>query len=848
MWWVLKVLVGVISILISQSTVYASSDIPDWSDYKIHSKSFNTTDRTLGLICGGEVRVVSIAYDPQPRKGCGYGNDGGVKFIQFTRDGQLLSAISQPSDSRYYILRNVCTVISYSCVYSQSTDSLLQKRQTGTYTSDISIIKDLTKKSKRSFDPATMGYYYSLNASVEALDLGRSTPISIGSMAVSSSGRWMVTEAVGLGLIRVDMQTLEHRRISTLSSQDIQFRFSITDDGSFVALSSERSMASVVSVDSSCGDRLSDESYGNFPGYVRRCNQAALYLNPDFEQYFATINPYFIDPGHLLVTVQTRLGSWEVVIIPSSTPPKSKMLYVALGDSFSSGEGEVKDDFYLPNTNNRPHSCHVSSRSYPYLIEPIPLLGLGDRLNVACSGAVIKDIVGSSNYRGQGSRTEGLSDSDLKVLRMSALSSSRQGILPQVDFIKEHTPELVSIGIGGNDAGFMGKLKSCLAPDTCDWAKPGESRGAVAAEIDALYDKYVSMVSKVRQVSPESRLILIGYPKIISELQNANCDLLTGTMLNYDERIFIARSTERLNSIIRAVAATTGVEYVQVQEVYGDSKLCGPSDTPSMNGVRLGDDFGPSSSFRVIGAESFHPTPRGHSLVAREISRYLQYGVAPVSTRHANVSYENEEYWTEGVEDNSLGRYILLDSDNSIISLAAEKQAYSISLKAGTFEPGSVVSLQVDDLIAEYPTNSDGSLLVDIKIPKNYQAPVFTVFIRGVSVSGENIITYALLDSTDMGGSVGGQSSSLAVKTEQQPQAVSGRPNTSIPEASVLGSNTVKLSGTPLVQVAGVKSTQNGAVNSHGSVGGHTALIVVAIGAALVILATVAVLVHERRN
>ena len=44
----------------------------------------------------------------------------------------------------------------------------------------------------------------------------------------------------------------------------------------------------------------------------------------------------------------------------------------------------------------------------------------------------------------------------------------------QKQVIMGDAPEVISLGVGGNDIGFMDKLKACIMPDTCEWV--GEER------------------------------------------------------------------------------------------------------------------------------------------------------------------------------------------------------------------------------------------------------------------------------------------------------------------------------------------------------------------------------------
>src|SRR6185436_7437328 len=62
-------------------------------------------------------------------------------------------------------------------------------------------------------------------------------------------------------------------------------------------------------------------------------------------------------------TVRTR----ATLLAPGQT--QTKVTYLAMGDSFASGEGDTKGGtYYEPGTDVEKNKCHLSQRSYPYLV------------------------------------------------------------------------------------------------------------------------------------------------------------------------------------------------------------------------------------------------------------------------------------------------------------------------------------------------------------------------------------------------------------------------------------------------------------------------------------------------
>lgn len=124
--------------------------------------------------------------------------------------------------------------------------------------------------------------------------------------------------------------------------------------------------------------------------------------------------------------------------------------YVALGDSFSSGEGNPP---YLAgtNTSSYPRSpipadlCHRSSQAYGPLIETDLNIPASDFAFAACSGAVMADFIanlpGADAQYGEGPQ-------------LNAIAPANQ---------TSPSTSLVTLSVGGNDAGFPIIIRACIS-------------------------------------------------------------------------------------------------------------------------------------------------------------------------------------------------------------------------------------------------------------------------------------------------------------------------------------------------------------------------------------------------
>ena len=114
-----------------------------------------------------------------------------------------------------------------------------------------------------------------------------------------------------------------------------------------------------------------------------------------------------------------------VGILNGCTPPES---YVALGDSYTSGPAILPQEPTIPG-------CLRSQVNYPHLIAPD--LHQPAFRDVSCSGAQTKDMTASQDV------------------------DPNPDPAPQFNALNDNT-KIVTLGIGGNDIGFVDIAKTCV--------------------------------------------------------------------------------------------------------------------------------------------------------------------------------------------------------------------------------------------------------------------------------------------------------------------------------------------------------------------------------------------------
>ena len=435
---------------------------------------------------------------------------------------------------------------------------------------------------------------------------------------------------------------------------------------------------------------------------------------------------------------------------------RRNVTYLALGDSFSSGEGDTDKN---PATDRKYYrqwtdvnedkakgapkeKCHVSTRSYPYRLANWMGLGSGPSAawaSVACSGATVYDMNwdNSGGYEGQDSPLGRLHGYDNKgILQKMALNEMISGRVKQIEFVKKYQPKVITLTAGGNDVGFGKKIKDCVhyikSVGTCDWAK--DEMNTLGSQIKGQFDRLVELYKELKAASPGAKIYAIGYPQFINDAELAACGLNAGA-IDLDERRMIVRATQYMNEVIEAAARKAGVKYVDISRALDGGKMCEKHQAYMTGIVGFGEQ------------ESYHPNKFGHTMIFAEIAKQLN---------HENLSTYSK-YPTAGDESVNAPSSIYFDkgapSSVNTTMLANSKPSkgskQKVALAKNSLQPGSSARVEIRSKpvdLGSYTVLNDGSIKETITISENIPAGYHTLFIYGKSASGEDIkITQTLL-------------------------------------------------------------------------------------------------------
>ena len=242
-----------------------------------------------------------------------------------------------------------------------------------------------------------------------------------------------------------------------------------------------------------------------------------------------------------------------LVLIGTGAAQASSAHYVALGDSYSSGVG-------AGDYTSASGDCDQSTNAYPYLWD-----GANAPASFAdetCSGAQTADVVSSE---------------------LGALSSATT---------------LMSITIGGNDAGFSSVMEDCVLEGTsgCESAvASAESfvENTLPGRLDTVY-------ADIAADAPNAHVVVMGYPEFYDLSQSGTC-----VGLSYDSRSAIDGGADVLDGVIQAAAAKYGFSYVDIRPYFSGHEICDSNSyLHSLNWLDIDESYHPTAAGQ---ADAYYP-------------------------------------------------------------------------------------------------------------------------------------------------------------------------------------------------------------------------------------------------
>jgi lysophospholipase L1-like esterase len=286
----------------------------------------------------------------------------------------------------------------------------------------------------------------------------------------------------------------------------------------------------------------------------------------------------------LTVAIVAGLCAW---VLGPPAPAATEASLVALGDSYSSGEGAPP---FFRETATRANTCHRSRTAWPLLVAS--RTGR-DGLSLACSGADASEVMESNPSRREPER------------RVSQIA--RLGLF---------TPDVVTVTVGGNDVGFAKILTRCIIRvQPCDRYYTQGGRDVLDDRIAELEGRLPEVYRQIQGAAPQARLVVIGYPRIFPrDPKTRNCAALNA--LTREELRYLNAKLRMLNAAIERAATRTATAYVSVTDAFEGHEI-------ACEGRSWVHPLTFLSGSGLVSPYSFHPTTRGHRQLAVVIAQAL---------------------------------------------------------------------------------------------------------------------------------------------------------------------------------------------------------------------------------
>ena len=397
-----------------------------------------------------------------------------------------------------------------------------------------------------------------------------------------------------------------------------------------------------------------------------------------------------------------------------AVPIAKAINYVALGDSYSSGEnGETVENsetgMYQAGVSPADGECRRWTQAYPYVFARDVLMEGQPGINVtfatfACTGAETANIhdptdpnptpappaVAHDTDRPSPAAVLGAPDSrrltpqspPVPINSRSPLWEPRQATSLQaaqtVLARAMRNVDMITITIGGNDAGFAGVLKNCVSQlvfprYSCSDSSENPNPAVIGIRVAAV-------ITELRTVAPNASIFVLGYPYLtpsvgscgdpstthtVNPLTGAaikhlvhdsarceaiydfinDCEALSaeeilkrsrfgiGRLANpfgsfgvsFAEAGFLWGMADVLNEQIRAAAARSGAHFVDIGGFVGHSP-CDPDAW--LHGFEHTDML----EYDATSARTFHPNEAGHDGYAEILKNYIRTANATPGT------------------------------------------------------------------------------------------------------------------------------------------------------------------------------------------------------------------------
>jgi lysophospholipase L1-like esterase len=229
--------------------------------------------------------------------------------------------------------------------------------------------------------------------------------------------------------------------------------------------------------------------------------------------------------------------------------------YVSLGDSYTAAP-------LVPLPTGNPPLCGRSTNNYPS--DVARALAVASFTDVSCSSATTADMTQPQN---------------LYNLETNP---------PQFDALRTND-QLVTVGIGGNDAGLIGVAEECARLDAtspngtpCKDHYTASGNDPNVAAINATGPKVANVIIGIHNLAPKAKVLIVGYPDGLP-VDGSNCWPLVP--ITAGDIQYFNSLEEMLNQLEAQEAAAHNASFVDTFTSSIGHDACKPPGVAWVNGI-----------------------------------------------------------------------------------------------------------------------------------------------------------------------------------------------------------------------------------------------------------------------
>jgi lysophospholipase L1-like esterase len=284
-------------------------------------------------------------------------------------------------------------------------------------------------------------------------------------------------------------------------------------------------------------------------------------------------------PGAVVSAVAAVVVAGAIALAGAGAARAATGPYVSLGDSYTAAP-------LVPNATGSPILCGRSTNNYPS--DVARTISPATFTDASCSGATTTDMTQSQSLEG------GL-----------------QTAPPQFNAVKSNDA-LVTVGIGGNDAGLLSVAEECAELDVIrpfgtackNHYDSGGSDPNVAA-IKATGPKVAAVIDDIHQLAGNAKVLVVGYPDGLP-VNGSSCWPLVP--ISAGDITYFNSLEEQLNAVLQSEAASNGATFINTWNSSIGHDACKAPGTAWVNGIV------PTSA-----AFPLHPNQAGEQNMANQV-------------------------------------------------------------------------------------------------------------------------------------------------------------------------------------------------------------------------------------